>query len=205
MFNTPNDQSRPGYLKMGWREVGRLPAAVRVSSVASAPRTARARVPAELWSRPLTVGIAADDWFGDPQGPALPDVHLPSPAATRYLRTERTSSFLRWRYCQGPLEYRVLPHELGCVVVRARKRGAATELVVASALGLDASTADGVVKRALAEASADHAIRLGASSLRHGWVPLPGGGPLLTWRAVSDDAMPPLANWNLELGDIELF
>ena len=29
VFNTPNDQSRPGYLKMGWREVGRLPAAVR--------------------------------------------------------------------------------------------------------------------------------------------------------------------------------
>ncbi len=25
VFNTPNDQSRPGYLRMGWREVGRLP------------------------------------------------------------------------------------------------------------------------------------------------------------------------------------
>src|SRR5690606_25693858 len=23
VFNTPNDKSRPGYLKMGWREVGR--------------------------------------------------------------------------------------------------------------------------------------------------------------------------------------
>ena len=31
VFNTPNSQSRPGYLKMGWREVGRLPAAVHFS------------------------------------------------------------------------------------------------------------------------------------------------------------------------------
>ena len=29
VFNTPNDQSRPGYLRMGWRDVGRVPAAFR--------------------------------------------------------------------------------------------------------------------------------------------------------------------------------
>ena len=32
VFNTPNEQSRPGYLKMGWREVGRLPAAMRADA-----------------------------------------------------------------------------------------------------------------------------------------------------------------------------
>ena len=29
VFNTPNDQSRPGYLKMGWQVVGTLPTHVR--------------------------------------------------------------------------------------------------------------------------------------------------------------------------------
>ena len=43
VFNTPNDQSRPGYLKMGWQVVGRLPIAVRPRSPASAYRMARAR------------------------------------------------------------------------------------------------------------------------------------------------------------------
>src|SRR2546429_7971309 len=38
VFNTPNDQSRPGYLKMGWREVGRPPIAVRPRSLRSAAR-----------------------------------------------------------------------------------------------------------------------------------------------------------------------
>ena len=52
VFNTPNDQSRPGYLKMGWAAVGRLAATVRVRSLASAARVARARVPADLWSAP---------------------------------------------------------------------------------------------------------------------------------------------------------
>ena len=28
VFNTPNEQSRPGYLKMGWQVVGQLPTAV---------------------------------------------------------------------------------------------------------------------------------------------------------------------------------
>ena len=36
-------------------------------------------------------------------------------------------------------------------------------------------------------------------------VPLPGGGPRLTWRAVCDHGPPPLPNWDLCLGDLELF
>lgn len=29
IFNTPNEQSKPGYLKMGWKELGRLPVRVK--------------------------------------------------------------------------------------------------------------------------------------------------------------------------------
>jgi GNAT superfamily N-acetyltransferase len=50
VFNTPNDKSRPGYLKMGWTQVGRLGASVRLTSPTSLPRMARARVPAGHWS-----------------------------------------------------------------------------------------------------------------------------------------------------------
>ena len=46
VFNTPNDKSRPGYLKMGWREVGRLPASVRPSGLRA--RSGRWRVRAFL-------------------------------------------------------------------------------------------------------------------------------------------------------------
>ncbi len=53
VFNTPNDQSLPGYLKMGWREVGRLPAAVRMRGPGAALKMVRARVPSAHWSEPI--------------------------------------------------------------------------------------------------------------------------------------------------------
>ncbi len=56
VFNTPNDQSRPGYLAMGWRVIGRLPLAVRPTSPASLLTIVRSRVPADRWSIPIDVG-----------------------------------------------------------------------------------------------------------------------------------------------------
>ncbi len=37
VFNTPNDKSRPGYLKMGWQPVGRLPTGLRPASITALP------------------------------------------------------------------------------------------------------------------------------------------------------------------------
>ncbi len=60
VFNTPNDQSRPGYLKMGWQVVGRIPVAVRPRGPRSVAAMARARVPADKWSQPTPAGQPAD-------------------------------------------------------------------------------------------------------------------------------------------------
>ena len=53
---------------------------------------------------------------------------------------------------------------------------------------------------------ADYMVALGA---RPGpdFLPLRNQGPIMTWREVADrsSAMPPLADWALTLGDIELF
>jgi hypothetical protein len=74
-----------------------------------------------------------------------------------------------------------------------------------ASLGLDTAGADRAMARVVRAAGADHAIRLGGARLLHGQVPLPGGGPVLTWRTVTRPGMPPLANWALTMGDIELF
>ena len=55
------------------------------------------------------------------------------------------------------------------------------------------------------EFGATHALRLGGPNLRRGFVNVPGAGPILTWRAVCDHGPPPLPNWDLCLGDLELF
>ena len=66
MFNTPNDQSRPGYLKMGWQLVGRLPVLARPRSPAALARLARARTPADKWSQPADAGLPVHDVLADP-------------------------------------------------------------------------------------------------------------------------------------------
>jgi glycosyltransferase involved in cell wall biosynthesis len=210
VFNTPNDQSRPGYLKMGWREVGHLPAVVRPRGIASLARIARARVPADLWSQPIDVGTPFDQWAERHRGDTLA-WRQGEAVAARTLTTHTDvgddggEAFYRWRFGTDLLHYRVVDHDDGAVVVRARRRGPALELVHVASLGLDTKAADRAMARAVRAAGADHAIRLGGARLLHGQIPLPGGGPVLTWRTVTRPGMPPLANWALTMGDIELF
>ena len=69
VFNTPNDQSRPGYLKMGWTVVERLPVAVRprgIGGVVRMARTARSRAAADLWSAQESAGTPALDALAAP-------------------------------------------------------------------------------------------------------------------------------------------
>ncbi len=127
VFNTPNDRSRPGYLTMGWVEVGRLPTSVRFSSPGAVVRMARSRVPAERWPAAPSGGLPASDVLTAPGVAALLD-SLGPPAG---LRTARTPEFLRWRYGYAPLGYRVVTAssrvEDGLAVFRVRRRGRALE------------------------------------------------------------------------------
>jgi GNAT superfamily N-acetyltransferase len=201
VFNTPNDKSRPGYLKMGWQVVGRLPAAVRPRSPMAAGRMIRARVPAGHWGVGEPVGESVEAWF-DRVG-SLPEAQPVGPEA---LSTHLTPEFVRWRYGLPALGYGVLEAGDGRgLLARRRSRGPATELVMCSALGIGTDTADAVAARSLRSTDSNHALRIGVGDLRHGFAPLPGGGPVMTWRSLRAKAMPPLPNWHLTMGDVELF
>lgn len=69
VFNTPNDQSRPGYLSMGWSIVRRVPVAVLPRGVEGVRRMRSARVPAQLWSQDTGAGLPAAERFGTPTSP----------------------------------------------------------------------------------------------------------------------------------------
>ena len=123
VFNTPNSQSRPGYLKMGWQVVGRVPIAVRPSSLVSLHRIAGARTSAGKWSQPSTAGTAAIDALADD---AAVTALLDSQARPAGLATDRTVDHLRWRYRFGPLHYRAIVAPdgpaAGLAVFRVRDR-----------------------------------------------------------------------------------
>ena len=209
VFNTPNDQSRPGYLKMGWTAVGRLGAGVRVRSISSARRVGRARVPADLWSAPADGGSAAREVLADPR---LPDLLGSLPPATG-LATHRTPEYLRWRYGFAPLAYRAVTLDGdmrgGLAIFRLRRRGPALECALCEVLapGRDHRAHRALVRSVARQCGADYVIRIGGPTVdRSGFVRVPGQGPVLTWYGLADDAPGArLDDWALTLGDVELF
>lgn len=206
VFNTPNDQSRPGYMKMGWTVARRLPIGVLPANAKALARMARARVPADLWSKATTAGEDA--------GAVLQDVRVAGRllhhASQHGCRTDRSPAYLAWRTALRPLHYRILPVSSqdwaeGGLVFRLRRRGEALEAVIIEQLVPDWRTGAGLVARLLRATGADYAIglRTGPSA---GLVPMPvrGLGPLLTTRPLAA-APPALKDWALTLGDVELF
>lgn len=208
VFNTPNDQSRPGYLKLGWQVVGRVPVAVAVSSAAAGVRMLRARVPAGKWSEETGAGVPAPQVFAEDA--AVADL-LATVAPPSGLRTHRTPATLRWRYGLEPLRYRVLLRGAGIAdglaVFRVRRRGAAVETALVDLLvpGGDRRAARDLVRAVLVATRPDYLIGVQRRPISGRSIRLPGQGPLLTWRGVNRHDAPELAHWVLTLGDIELF
>jgi GNAT superfamily N-acetyltransferase len=210
VFNTPNDQSRPGYLKMGWKPVARLPVLFRPRSIGALVAVARARVPAEKWSLPTAAGQSAPEMLDDRA--AVADLLRACGSTTTGMQTNRTPEFMAWRYGFAPLAYRVLlagpTLADGLVVFRLRRRGGAVEAAVCDVLVPDARPAAiaRLLRKVLRESGADYAVRIGGRHVpRAGSLPLPGQGPTLVWRSVADDTMPEPDAWRLVLGDVELF
>ncbi|NNE73147.1 MAG: GNAT family N-acetyltransferase [Acidimicrobiales bacterium] len=206
IFNTPNDQSRPGYLKMGWSEAGRVPIAARPTGLRSALRMASARTAAEKWSRASSAGRPAPEIFADD---AVAAELQPLDAGTDPgFRTNRTPAYYRWRYGLPELHYRAVtlgrdPRE-GTAIFRLRGRGGAVEATVADLLLPDAGALAPLLKALRRAVDADYLLLAGPGQLRRGLLPIPGQGPLLTTRPLASLA-PPLSRMHLSLADIELF
>jgi hypothetical protein len=207
VFNTPNDQSRPGYLKMGWQVVGQLPTAVRPTRLTRIARIAKARVPAERWSTPSTAGIAVTEALADTD--AVGSL-LARRAPGVGLASRLSPAFLHWRFATPLLGYRAIPApsgvQDGLAIFRLRARGSAREAALVSLLipAGDRRTAAGLVKAVASQAEADYVLALGGPiRWPGGLVRLPRVGPVFTCRPVGVTAVPP--RWDLSLGDIELF
>jgi len=210
VFNTPNDRSRPGYLTMGWRDVGPVRVLVR-------PRPAGFRRREEEGVPDPAAFLPA----GEPVDPAL----LPPErgavtgrgggTACVGLGTPRGERYLRWRFTGHPTApYRMLRVGGGAVVVRANVRRGRRELVVSDAFGEDVRP---VLRRlvraarvAYTVAAFPHGSRARRAAISAMMVPVPRVAALrLVARPLADlgdlgvDVFDPEV-WRLSLGDLEL-
>jgi GNAT superfamily N-acetyltransferase len=214
VFNTPNGKSGPGYLKLGWHEVGRVPVAVR-------PRRPL-RLLAAGRARPRPAPPVAAEPAARALGPAGAVARLleREPAAPG-LATVRSVEYLRWRYGAAPLlGYRAVTEErggelTGLALFRVRPRGRLWEATVSEVLtGGDAGTAGRLLRRVARAAAVDHLTLhtparspLARAAARSGFLPSPAGIHLVANPRTPGLRPDPtqLGAWALSLGDLEVF
>ena len=214
VFNTPNRKSGPGYLKLGWRSVGRLPVWVRPRPRAFLPRA--------------SAGAAAPPVRAPSAGEALADEEevrgLLERAAGRdaRLHTARDPGYLRWRYGEPPgLRYHAAVDRgrgglRGLALFRVRVRGRRWECSVAETIVAtdDRGAAGRLLGKVGAACRADHISAVapaGTAAARaarfRGFLKVPFG-PTLMVRLLDTAVVPDptlRSSWALSLGDLEVF
>ncbi len=198
VFNTPNEKSGAGYLKMGWREVGRPGVFLHAT-------------------RP--------PFRGRVEGTHVDVLQLAEAAANHAvandrLRTRTSEAYFRWRYVDIPgFEYRMLSHGAATAVFRRQRRRGIPELTVTELRHPDtikgardaAKLVGDIVKHGgafLVSIAAPLMTTTMAALLRAGfvWTPL---GPRLFTRSLAmrrlDQLPTSTKDWALGIGDLELF
>lgn len=220
VFNTPNANSLPGYLKFGWQTVGRLPVAIAPLNLFRFARHAQSARTAKPADGPRSTGChlppAAEALDGSLD---LRELLASHDESRRGITTVRTIGYLRWRYASAPVDYRAVHVRSGGVVTglaigRPRWRGALTEFTLTE-LAVRPGDRDSarLLRTALRRCGTDHiaAHFFDDSPVRQVLGPrrsfTPGPGPTLTVlpiRRIDPDPRR-VSSWRLTLGDLELF
>jgi N-acetylglutamate synthase-like GNAT family acetyltransferase len=207
VFNTPNGQSRPGYLKMGWQDAGRLP--VRFLPINPLRRLAaffgnkadHSATPFNVWMKSERSNLF---WS------ALKSIH------GEQLATPVSKEYLTWRYGTVPVvEYYALSHTDGdkheLLIYRFKTGKLGKELRITDYI----STGERKISSAIL-----HALNRVASASRTTYITFSGTdnafsrgvvlkrGPIVTVRSLSLTDLSPLIDfnrWRPSLGDLELF
>jgi GNAT superfamily N-acetyltransferase len=220
VFNTPNEKSLQGYLKMGWSVVGRIPVSIRVRHPIRLARHVHSLAAPAVLDRGVVLDAAPASqvlWDHQPLEALLARAGIPEPR----IHTESDLKYLRWRYGQAPLDYRAVEERqgdriLGAAIFRVRRRGALVETAVGELLAApgDGQTARRLLRRVIAAAPADYVTCLfprgsavAGAARRSGFLRPPRGVTFVVNPLRSD--MPPdpteLRSWALSLGDVEVF
>lgn len=224
VFNTPNEKSRPGYLKMGWSTVGKSTLWVAPRKLGALVRVARSRL-----ERRQTPGAPDEEDRTEPvRSEALRMdgvARLLDAAETRSSRRYRTAldvRYLEWRYASCPgYRYGLTVSDSGRVLAihRARRRAGAREVAICELVFDELASVreiGGLVRRVLRASDADYGIVAPPADPRSaialaiaGFVPAPRMGPVLTVRPLRlvEGVPDPMSmrSWGMTIGSLELF
>jgi GNAT superfamily N-acetyltransferase len=212
IFNTPNEKSLPGYLKMGWSVVGDVPILIRIRRpVRFVRRVGSLGSDRQIPSR-STAGVRAEEAL------AAWTSATGTGAFESRLHTPVDGAFLNWRYSRAPeLDYRAIASDepASIAIFRIRPRGDLLEATVSDLLGDGrSSTGAATLRRVGTEARVDHITcsfpsgSAGMAAARRALFVRSPRGMTLAANPLRGDLpldVTDLRNWAPVLGDLEVF
>ena len=200
LFNTPNEQSLPGYLKMGWTALGRATRDILVGGPLVWTHLLRARLDGpRLGDGPVTDNPST--WAD------LAGALRPAPSST--VHVAKGAAYLRWRYGRHPwFRYHVVGDGATATVMRV---AAARRIPVAIVAESAARRRDHWthVLAAVATRAGTPVVQFLYTSASggptgRGWFRVARLGPMIVVRSSRSDLLD-LKAWSLGTGELEFF
>jgi GNAT superfamily N-acetyltransferase len=219
VFNTPNDQSRPGYLKMGWVQQGKMPLKLKVlNPVALAYAVA--------FKKGKGAAGADDPTPAQTWDPRVFDLMKNYSVKDEHLNTALSSSYIRWRYADNPLfNYNYFTDfESFLLIGRIKSHSFTRELRLVDCMLFNNDKPNkrinALISKAVLPYCKNNKIQIISFSGQQyqsyqsalnwmGIIPVQNRGPIVTLRDLNmNERFPELLNiknWGYSLGDMELF
>ena len=199
IYNTPNTQSLPGYLKMGWEKWGKLPLKMKFHMGGFSSSTKEL---SSDWS-------AVQDLIGKSEV---------QKNTVSGIQTHLVPGYLNWRYKDCPLfPYQFISDsESYLLIFRIKEGKMGRELRITDLFTVDSfgKTQKKELNKALKNIQKHSGARFTSFSglaypkqqtIDLGILPILSIGPGITLRKVSLDSDPMNLNWGWSLGDLEVF
>jgi len=202
VYNTPNNQSKPGYLKMGWEEVGKLPIQI---SIKKPIRIAIAKLKGDLKTEFLELPNPQDYNLKK----ALIEFDFKFEPSLEW-NSKYSLDYLKWRYQQIPIiPYYAHFNEKACVIFRLKAGGLGVEMRICDVFGQQIAI-EQLLEELYYQNDFDYMSISGFEPVK-----LPGIlkqnknlGPDVTIRTLGEknlDEFRNFKNWHPALGDLEVF
>jgi len=199
IFNTPNTQSLPGYLKMGWGEVDKLKIRIIPAN------------PLNWFNVKQTGHYKINNNSSDDQLAGLISKYNNSKAGENKLFTLKSPEYLSWRYENNPLQkYEVKADHDFYLAGYIKEHKYFKELRITEHIFTDDSGLQ-KINRAVNETSKKFGAHIITTAGLNSGLGFSGNyGPVLSLRDVNLDTnlkqeLLQLNNWSYTLGDLELF
>jgi N-acetylglutamate synthase-like GNAT family acetyltransferase len=197
IFNTPNNQSLPGYLKMGWQRIDNLKVRIMPGNILN-------RFNKSQPQSYLIENNSSDEDFGK-----LVSKYNILKGQNNKIFTPKSAEYLKWRYYHNPLQnYEIIRDENFFLAGYIKEHKYFKEFRITEHIFIDEEGLQNL-KLAIKSISKKYTAIVITSSEINSRLAISGNfGPILTIRnlnLINIVKFQKLQSWNYTLGDLELF